>query len=365
MTFNSDGSGKWEYALENDIEWKLKGDKLTIVEKWEDDEFGGQEETYKATWDGKEIVLDIWGLKYLFEKTDDSASADDSEKASVPTDEVTTNLVGSYDCIDSEMQGTKLDPAGEWLELKEDGTGEWFLGVTEDKFLWTSDGKKIDFDVEIEGQEATLSYVAKLDGDEIVLDTGVLYYFSKKSSEKVAETAVEVVKNSSESNERTWVNQPAGSIKIPSQWYGVANFINCEGFDFEKDNFDIWGEMDFEDGRPYLELFRDIDRDTYPILSIYLDEEVTDWLTPIIGEDDAWVYVDPYGDYQHNLNKDFEWTLLSQYIEGSIDIYHTYVDDNGGYADCRFFIREMGTGWNEDNDPLPPGYEGYKEQYSK
>ncbi|HZK28609.1 MAG TPA: lipocalin family protein, partial [Clostridia bacterium] len=32
MTFNADGTGRWEYALDSPITWKLKGDKLTIVE---------------------------------------------------------------------------------------------------------------------------------------------------------------------------------------------------------------------------------------------------------------------------------------------------------------------------------------------
>ena len=67
MTFNSDGSGRWEYALETDIEWKLKGDKLTIVEKWVDDVHGEQDETYQGTWDGEKVTIDVWGYNYLFE----------------------------------------------------------------------------------------------------------------------------------------------------------------------------------------------------------------------------------------------------------------------------------------------------------
>lgn len=63
LIFNSDGTGTWEYALTTDIKWKLKGDKLTVIETYE-----GQEETYKGKWDGEKVVLSIWGIDYIFEK---------------------------------------------------------------------------------------------------------------------------------------------------------------------------------------------------------------------------------------------------------------------------------------------------------
>lgn len=365
IIFNPDGTGKWEYSLETDIEWKLKGDKLTVVEIYE-----GQEETFKGTWDGKKVVLGIWGIDYVFEKADASSSAADSTDSGDSTDavdsadSVDSTLIGYYDCTGSDMQGTKLDSAGEWLELKDNGTGNWFLGATEDNFKWVLDGNEIKFDVEVDGQESTLKYTATLDGDDIVLDTGMLYYFSKNENGGTSETTTEPQGDSSQASNISWGDEPAGSIQMPSEWYGVAILTSCEGFDFEDKEYDIWGLIDFENGQPYIELYDVPDSKVYPILSMYIDEETTDWLTPIIGEDDAWIAVDLASGNEQALNKDFEWALLTQYIEGSLDIYHTYIDDNGGYADCRFFIREMGTGWNEEVDPLPPGYEEYKGGYS-
>jgi hypothetical protein len=86
------------------------------------------------------------------------------------------------------MQGTKLDPSGEWLELMEDGRGKWFLGATEDTFAWTLDGNEIHFDVDVANSDIKMPYSATLEGEEITLDTGMLYYFTKKDSTREAET---------------------------------------------------------------------------------------------------------------------------------------------------------------------------------
>ncbi len=69
-------------------------------------------------------------------------------KSTMPTatDDVNNSLLGYYECIGSDMQGNKFDPIGEWLELKADGSGKWFLGATEDNFKWTSNDKEINFD---------------------------------------------------------------------------------------------------------------------------------------------------------------------------------------------------------------------------
>lgn len=63
MIFNADGTGIWEYALTTDIEWKVKGDKLTIIEEYE-----GQKETFKGTWDGEKVSVNVWGYDFIFEK---------------------------------------------------------------------------------------------------------------------------------------------------------------------------------------------------------------------------------------------------------------------------------------------------------
>ena len=63
ITFNEDGTGEWAYALDTTITWKLKGENLTVVETYE-----GSEDTWKGTYDGEKVILDVWGIKHMFEK---------------------------------------------------------------------------------------------------------------------------------------------------------------------------------------------------------------------------------------------------------------------------------------------------------
>ena len=63
ITFNPDGTGEWAYALDTTITWKLKGENLTVVETYE-----GSEDTWKGSYDGEKVILDVWGIKHMFEK---------------------------------------------------------------------------------------------------------------------------------------------------------------------------------------------------------------------------------------------------------------------------------------------------------
>ena len=186
----------------------------------------------------------------------------------------------------------------------------------------------------------------------------------EKVQEVDGESTEDFLEGSAVGNHLAWGYRPSESITEPSIWYGVAQFTDVEGFNFEEIKYDIWGEISTYEGQPYIELFMDMDHQTYPILSMFINGEETAWLTPIIREEDAWITLDPNSGRQQNLNKDDEWGLLTEYKEGALDIYHTYTDDEGGYAECRFFIREDGTAWNEASDPLPPRYEAYKEIFS-
>lgn len=265
------------------------------------------------------------------------------------TDLGNNSLLGYYECTGSDMQGTKLDPIGEWLELKADGTGAWFLGATEDKFKWTANKEEIDFDVEVAGQEFGLQYKATIEGDKITLNTGMLYYFEKGRS---AETQPN---NNASTSEGI---KPAGKIEFPSEWYGVAIISDCVGCDFEDDQFDIWASMDKDqDGNAYFEIYFGTDQEhiNNPLLSMYIDSEEETWLTPVIGDKDAWLN----GVY---LDEDDEWVLLTMYDQGALDIYYTY-EEEGKHAEYRFFIREYGTAWNEEIDPLPYGYAEYAAEF--
>ena len=193
--------------------------------------------------------------------------------------------------------------------------------------------------------------------DEIILDTGMLYYFSKNG---------DTAKNpTTDGGSVVWKNQPLGQITIPSLWYGVAIFTDAEGFDQSEYEYDVWGIIEKDEtGKPYFEVWLDEDFSSSFLLSTYIDIQDSQWYTPTIGEDDAWLIIDPKSaDYQV-LSSDDEWGLMAQYHNGSLDIYHTFFGKDGGYADTRFFLREEGTGWNESVDPLPPSYQAYKQIYA-
>ncbi|HZJ86372.1 MAG TPA: hypothetical protein VFC83_04580 [Erysipelotrichaceae bacterium] len=345
ITFNADGTGEWAYALDTTITWKLKGENLTVVETYE-----GSEDTWKGSYDGEKVILDVWGIKHMFEKVGNQASTK-------PNSSNADALLGRYECFDAKMQGNPFGASGEWLELHADGKGKWYLGAIVDDFTWKLEDDKINFDVTVDGSTSTLQYSAIVDNDEIILDTGMLYYFSKN-----ADTA----KNpTTDGGSVVWKNQPLGQITIPSLWYGVAIFSDAEGFDQSEYEYDVWGIIEKDEtGKPYFEVWLDEDFSSSFLLSTYIDIQDSQWYTPTIGEDDGWLIIDPKSaDYQV-LSSDDEWGLMAQYHNGSLDIYHTFFGKDGGYADTRFFLREEGTGWNESVDPLPPSYQAYKQIYA-
>ncbi|NLC65810.1 MAG: hypothetical protein GX752_02560 [Clostridium sp.] len=270
-----------------------------------------------------------------------------------PVSSVDNELVGNYKCTGSDLNGNKFDPTGEWLELKDDGTGIMFIGAMESSFDWTLSGSEISLNT-MEG----LSYKAEVDKNEIILNTGMLYYFIKNESSEKSESS-EVDPNKEENI--LMGAPPAGSIKLPSDWYGVVIVEDSIGFDLEDGRYDVYGTIDKDPAGDaffelYLEMGNDITDDA--ILSMYIDEKDNMVLTPIIGEDDAWI-MDMY------LWEDDEAGLTTTYDKGALDI--NYIFDYGAdkYLNCRFFVREDGTGWNEEVDPLPNNYDEYAKQNYK
>ena len=342
ISFNADGTGLWEYAMDSPIEWKLKGDKISIVELVGDNKY-----SYEGTWDGAKLLLNVDGYERLFEKkaaTEPTESMQTTAPAEtqtpVPADPKISALAGKYECIGVEMDGFPLDAEGEWLELNADGTGSWFLGAAEEEFEWTLDGDTINIIF-----TADYGFPATVDGEEIILDTGVLYFFAKEGSVRPEPTETDP---ETEPGASIW-KEPAGYIQIPSEWYGVAIFTEVAS-EYEA-RFDVWGVIDDDGvGGAYIELY--LEDEDEPVLSMYIDENDSDWLTPVIGDEDAWL-LDLY------LTEDDEWYLLTMYDEGALEINYLYEDDETGLTDCVFFIREYGTEWDEVNDPLPESYDDY------
>ena len=253
-------------------------------------------------------------------------------------------VLGFYEGTGYDVQGQRFDPAGEWFELKADGTGSMSLGPEETPFEWTLSGDEISIKT-----VQQLSYKALVDGDDITLDTGMLYYFSK--GEGAASQASEI--------EQPFMGvDPMGNIMIPSEWYGVAIITESTGFDIEDGQYDVWGWIDSDSsGSSYFELYlvEEPTEGDFPIISMYIDETELDQLTPIIRDGDGWVL-------DLDLDESDELQLLTMYDQGMLDINYI-CDDGSRYANCRFFVREKGTQWKEEVDPLPETYPDYVRQY--
>ncbi len=142
-------------------------------------------------------------------------------------------------------------------------------------------------------------------------------------------------------------------MPYPSRWYGYAEYTEFHGFENDDDELmDIWAIIDYNAGRPYIEIYDrpDYTEDDTPLMSMWLEEDSA-WLRPDIGDEDAWI-LDQY------LTEDDEFDLLTLYMNGKLDINFEYGDETRGCA-CRFYIREEGTEWEEPLDSRPPGYEIY------
>lgn len=273
---------------------------------------------------------------------------------------------GRFDCTHYEDYEKGLQPIDkediyEHLSFNADGSGLWEFGV-DSAITWKLKGDKITI-VEPVGDSKNTFY-GIWDGDKITLD--VLGYERIFEKEEVKSPSTRQAATDAASNDMSWALAPAGSIQIPSLWYGVAIFKNCVGFDFDKVRYDVWGFIEEDSsGKVSFKLYLDPEASGYPILSMYINQEETAWLTPVIGKNDAWLLVDPDSGNQQNLVEEDYWTILAQYKEGALDIVHDYYDgENSQYAKGRLFIRELGTAWNEMADPLPPGYDDYKKEFS-
>ena len=266
---------------------------------------------------------------------------------------------GRFECTQYEKAEKGLQPIDEediyeYLTFNSDGSGLWESAL-DSEFTWKGKGEKITIIEPVGDTENT--FYGLWDGEKFVLD--VLGYERVFEKEKPAPLHPEA------SSDMSWGIKPAGSIQIPSQWYGVAIFKNCVGFDFEKIKQDVWGFMEEEPGgKASFKLYLDPEAKGHPILSMYINKEERAWLTPAIGENDAWLIVDPDSGHQQDLDEDDYWTILAPYNQGAIDILHDYHDaENSQYGNGRLFIRELGTAWNEKIDPLPPGYDEYKKKF--
>ena len=143
----------------------------------------------------------------------------------------------------------------------------------------------------------------------------------------------------------------SAQLTIPSTWYGVllSDELNYEA--------DVFGELD-TDGKPYFELWESLEdfrgeTDYSPIFSTYINEDISYGVIIPIADGEGWFY-------DHFLTDEDVAQYMGVYLDGMLYFHFTYDAGDGKPVEIEIYLRENGAAWNEDHDPLPPGYETYK-----
>ncbi len=273
---------------------------------------------------------------------------------------VSGGVVTDIEEILSALDVTGMDEFSYYLELKGDGSGSISMFGEVEEFEWDknkitlSDGTVIKYTYDSKESSITLEE----DDTTMTFKKGEKKSTGAKEAEteKTGELAKESVKESAEETKEEKTRDSAeysAEIPYPSRWYGYAKYTDCYGFEDNSDEIvDIWATIDYYEGYPYIEIYDTPNYDDAEYLTLFMWlEEDPGWLRPDIGEEDSWI-LDQY------LTEEDEFSLLTMYFDGSLDINFEYGNEDFG-CHCQFFIREEGAEWDEELDTLPPGYEIY------
>ncbi len=141
---------------------------------------------------------------------------------------------------------------------------------------------------------------------------------------------------------------PTTGLAAEQYWYGVLQVSNYSGPNTMPEKMDIWGHL--KGDYPYFELF-DAEGADYAIFSAYVDLTDTGFAT-LAADGDAWIF-------EKTLDVEEEVYFSPTLDNGALKMEYHY-DYNGESFDIMIFVREDGAPWDEQSDPLPPGYEEYK-----
>jgi hypothetical protein len=349
------------------IELKDKGKCVITIDgtsangKWtlDDGEFHAEGGGVKldGTIEGNTMTLENVqdsGLTLTLTKDGASAVPDGSGSTAVSGDAgryVLTKLV-SDEIEFNEKDLASMGMGGDYLLLNGDGTGEMRVGDTVTNITW-GDGK-----VTYNSMPCPYEHT----DDDIVVHMGANDYTYTLETAAKADSemqGVDASASAASSSAEAFVS-PTVTLDDGSEWYGLQYATNFEGSDSEDLDDDVWGYLGTDDdGREFLELYDKEDyqdTDESPILSIWvkrsdtrLDADIDD------TAGDCWLYdMDLTPDENEGLSSDLE--------NGMLTLTCRYVTDKFS-CDLTFFLRELGTPWDEANDPLPPGYDDYKKEY--
>ena len=191
---------------------------------------------------------------------------------------------------------------------------------------------------------------------EDVLGTGLKLTFRKEGAQAgIGSTNNGFPAISGNADLNAGFQSPTASIELDSYWYGTAilsNFTPVNRAAEVEGDYDVWGYIGADDnGRAYFEVFDEPEMSNEPLLSMYIDL-YSDSFAADIGDEDGWLI----GSYLDSSANVFFSPALDN---GALPIGYHFAETNTSY-DFSLFLREDGAPWDEENDPLPPGYDDYK-----
>ncbi|MGN0798804.1 MAG: hypothetical protein ACI4NU_00045 [Christensenellales bacterium] len=292
------------------------------------------------------------------------------------------DVTGKYICVGESYGGEAYEePYQEsWIELKKGGKGTYYSGFEFD-LKWKADGENFTGTVTFLGMEEAMEGTIK-DGVMEVKYGDMNIRFVKEGMEApvggepgtgtnnagtagvtganddvtVAATLSDAFLGAVPGGTGSGFVSPTTHIELGNMWFGtmmVTDFVGNDTEDYAKDI--IASINTTSSGYDYFEVYTDSSMsDESVALSMYINLGY-DSFTADIGYQDAWVF-------QRYLTEDDAVYFSPTLQNGALDMTYHYVDPNNEYScTVRFFLREDGTEWDEENDPLPPSYDRYKE----
>ena len=371
------GKGTYYSGFEFDLKWKLDGEAFTGKVT-----FMGMETPMEGTLEGGVLKVKYGDMDMSFAKEGAQGSG-----TATPADD---GIVGSYELDSATIYGAdytyeQLDSysmaKGTFLKFNADGTGELGLsgeepesftydeatgGITFDSdgstAIFTVEGDKVTLDYEEAGMTmvfvpedaaGSLSSTGSSTGASTGANAGAGDFFNGITVAATMDDAFAGAGGGISSGASGFVS-PTNAITLGKMWFGVMQVTDStDNKDYEKDI--IASIAATRDGRAFIEVYTDSSMSDDSLqFSMYIILN-DDRFAADIGDKDAWVF-DRY------LTED-DAAYFSPVLEnGALDMYYHYEDPDDDYAcNVRFFLREDGTPWDEENDPLPPSYDRYKE----
>ncbi len=271
--------------------------------------------------------------------------------------------LGVWKVVFAEMWGVETDikdvfENGFTIELLDKGKCKLNIDGTEGNGKWTLENGVLH----IKGGGLDSSGTLK-DGMlvlEDVLGTGLKLKFQKEGAQAVIASANDPSSSglpfgSDEEGMAAAFQSPTTAIEVDSYWYGTAilsNFTPANRAAEVEGASDVWGYIGTaNNGRTYFEVYDSPEMADTPTLSLYIDLYDT-FFNAEIGDEDAWLI----GTYLDESDAYYFSPLLEN---GALRIDYRSEGKNTSY-DILIFLREDGAPWDEENDPLPPGYDEYK-----